>query len=80
MTLLTVMAAEDCVCQGDDRDGILLLSKCGAWRSLPAIFGERGVWNSRIAGEAQEKIYTLCWETGGKAERGPWEAESGLAR
>lgn len=47
---------------------------------FPAIFGERGIWNSRIAGEAQEKIYTLCWETEGKAEQGPWEAESGLGR
>lgn len=47
---------------------------------FPAIFGERGIWNSRIAGEAQEKIYTLCWETEGKAEQGPWEAESRLGR
>lgn len=44
MALLTVMAAEDGVCQGDDRDGILLLSKCGAWPSLPShIWGERSL-------------------------------------
>lgn len=75
MTLLTVMAAEDGVCQGDDRDGILLPSKCGAWRSLPShIWGERSLEFQDSRRGAREDLHIVPGDRG-KAERGPWEAE-----
>lgn len=40
--LLTMLAGKAGVCQGDDRDGILLLSTCGGWSSHPS-----HIWNEK---------------------------------
>ena len=57
---LTSMAARDGVHRGDDRDGILLLSKCADWSSHPSHIWEEKSLKFQDNRERQMRRFPCC--------------------
>lgn len=57
---MTVLAVKAGVCQGDDRDGSLLLSKRGDWSSQPSHIWKETSLKFQDNRERQRRRFTGC--------------------